>query len=156
MTVERKTLPEQHYLYVERETAMDGAAIAAAMGSGFGEVHGFVQAQNITPLAMPSAIYTAFPKDGKMTFRAAFFVGADDAAKAEGAVKAASIPAGDVATATHVGSYMTLSETHQKVWAHMDAEGWTKGALIWETYVDDPTLVPEAEVRTDVSRTIDD
>jgi hypothetical protein len=35
MEFTRKSLPEQHYLYVDRETAMDQMSIGEAMGLGF-------------------------------------------------------------------------------------------------------------------------
>ncbi len=59
MTIERKTLPDQHYLYVDREASYSGGNdIANAMASGFGEVFGFTGQHGITPLTMPASIST--------------------------------------------------------------------------------------------------
>ena len=48
----RKTLPEQHYIYVDKEVPY-GPEISDAMGAAFGEVFGFIGQNGITPLAMP-------------------------------------------------------------------------------------------------------
>lgn len=152
MEFTRKQLPEQHYLYVDRETAMDAQSIGAAMGSGFGEVFGFTQEKGITPLTMPSSIYLEMPSDGKMKFRAAVFVSADDAAKAEGNVKAGVMPAGEAVTGTHVGPYATLNQSHKALWDYVEKEGLGKAMPVWEIYVDDPQKTPEAELRTEIYR----
>lgn len=152
MEFTRKQLPEQHYLYVDRETAMDPQSISAAMGSGFCEVFGFTQEKGVAPLTMPSSIYLEMPSDGKMKFRAAVFVSADDAAKAEGNVKAGVLPAGEVATGTHVGPYASLNQSHKALWDYVEKEGLGKAMPVWEIYVDDPTKTPEAELRTEIYR----
>ncbi|MGB3627134.1 MAG: GyrI-like domain-containing protein [Henriciella sp.] len=153
MNIEKKTLPEQHYIYVDRESPM-GPEIAEAMGSGFGEVFGFVAQAGITPLSMPMTLYTAMPSGSTMTFRAGVIVSAEDAAKASGNVKAATIPAGEAVTATHVGPYTNMNVTHQSLWAHCDEKGYTKAMPVWEVYVDDPGEVPEAELRTEIYRAV--
>lgn len=154
MSIEKTTLPEQHYLYVDRETEFVPEAISAAIGSGFEEVFGLVGASQIQPLSAPITLYTDMPNGPKMVFRAGVFVSAEDAAKASGNVKAATIPAGDAVTATHVGAYARLNETHKALWDHCDASGFTKMMPVWEVYVDDPTDVPEAELKTVLYRAV--
>ncbi len=149
----RKSLPEQHYLYVDREASFDAKSIGDAMASGFGEVFGFTQAKGVTPLTMPASIYMDMPSD-KMAFRAAVFVSAEDAAKAEGAVKADVMPAGDAVTTTHVGPYASLNQSHKALWDYVEKEGLTKAMPVWEIYVDDPTKTPEAELRTEIFRSV--
>ncbi len=151
MDITRKSLPEQHYLYVDREASFtEPGAIAGAMQSGFGEVFGFTQGAGIQPLTMPSSIYVEMPSGDKMSFRAAVFVTPEDAAKAEGNVLAGVIPACDVLAATHTGAYATMHETHKAMWDHAEKEGLAKTMPAWEIYVDDPTTKPEAEVRTEI------
>ncbi|MEM6666656.1 MAG: GyrI-like domain-containing protein, partial [Pseudomonadota bacterium] len=123
MDIQQITLPEQHYIYVERSSTMDGEEIAAAMGSGFGEVYGFTQAKGIDPLAMPMAVYVDMPSDGKMSMRLGFFVSPEDTGKVEGEIKSAVMPAGKAVKAVHVGPYAGLNQTHGAVWAHIEAEG---------------------------------
>ena len=153
MKFERKTLPEQHYIYVDRECGFDGTEIGNAMSSGFGEVFGFNQAKGIKPLSMPMSVYMEMPGD-KLKFRAGVMVTPEDAAKAEGAVKSAVMPAGDVVTGTHVGAYASLNQSHRALWDYVEKEGLPKAMPVWEIYVDDPTTKPEEEVRTEIFRAI--
>ncbi len=150
----RKTLPEQHYIYVEREASMTGTEIADAMASGFGEVFSFKEKNGVKPLSMPTAIYMDMPDGEKMMFRAGFFVSAEDAARAEGQIQSGVMPAGEAFMATHVGPYAKLHETHKALWDHMEAEGVERAMPVWEVYIDDPTTVPEMEIRTEVFRAI--
>ncbi|MAT33950.1 MAG: hypothetical protein CMK06_02215 [Ponticaulis sp.] len=153
MKIERVELPEQHYLYVDREVDFTNpAAIGEAMGSAFGEVFGFIGAQELTPLSMPMALYLEMPEDGKMRFRGGVFVSAEDASKAHGSVSADHIPAGPTFKALHVGPYSSLNETHKALWDHMATQGISGAMPVWEIYVDDPTAVPENECRTEICR----
>lgn len=153
MEFERKTLPEQHYLYVDRECAFDAKSIGEAMASGFGEVFGFTQGKGITPLSMPTSIYMEMPSD-KLRFRAGVFVSADDAARAEEPVKACVMPAGEVVTATHVGPYATLNQSHKALWDYVEKQGLPTAMPVWEIYVDDPAKTPEADLRTEIYRAL--
>ncbi|MEL6258776.1 MAG: GyrI-like domain-containing protein [Pseudomonadota bacterium] len=154
MDIEKIDLPEQHYIYVDRTATFSGDEIAKAMESGFGEVFGFCAQHGIEGLAMPMAVYMEMPTGDRMAFRAAVFVSAENAARAEGEVKAATMPAGQAFKTTHVGPYMTLNQTHTAMWDHMAAQGIEKAMPVWEIYVDDPTTKPEAEVRTEVYRAL--
>ena len=155
MTIERKSLSEQHYIYVDREASFSGGtAIADAMASGFGEVFAFTQAAGIEPLSMPVSLYMEMPSGDKMTFRAAVFVSKENAAKAEGTVNASTIPAGDAVTTTHVGPYASLNQSHKALWDYCDEHNLTKGMPVWEVYVDDPTTTPESDVRTEIFRSV--
>ena len=154
MSIQRTTLPEQHYVYVEREASYDGAEIAEAMGSGFGEVFMFTEQSGIERLSMPAAIYMDMPAGDKMAFRTAIFISAEDATRATGNIKAATMPAGDVMTTTHTGSYATMNQSHQALWQHMESNAIPAAMPVWEVYVDDPTTKPEGEVRTEIYRKI--
>ena len=154
MTFERKTLPEQHYLYVDREASLSGPEIASAMASGFGELFGFAKEKGVNPLAMPMSVYMEMPAGDKMAFRASVFVSAEDAKRAEGEIKAGVMPAGEVFTTTHIGPYANLNQTHKALWDHIEAQGISKAMPVWEIYVDDPASTEEAELRTEVYRAI--
>ncbi len=148
----RKTLPQQHYIFVERKASMTGTEIADAMASGFGEVFSFKEKLGIEPLSMPTAIYTEMPAGDQMAFRTGFFVSAEDAARAEGPVQSGVIMAGEAFTTTHAGPYANLHETHKALWDHMEAQGVEGATPFWEVYIDDPTTTPEAELRTEILR----
>lgn len=152
MDISQVTLPEQHYLYVDKECPY-GPEIATAMGEGFAAVFGFVGQHGITPLAMPMSVYLGMDPT-ILRFRAAVIVSADDAAKATGDIKSDVLPAGPAMTTTHVGSYDAMSDTHSQMWNHMEAEGIAGGMPVWEIYVDDPGNTPVDTLRTEIYRTI--
>ena len=154
MNIERKTLPEQHYLYVDRVSSLSGAEIGAAMASGFGEVFGFAAQKGIKPLAMPMSVYLEMPSGSQMAFRTGVLVSAEDAKRAEGQVKAGTMPAGDVCMTTHVGPYASLNQTHKALWDELSAQGISKAMPVWEIYIDDPQSTPEEKLRTEIYRAI--
>lgn len=155
MQLERKTLPEQHYLYVDRKAGFTGTEIADAMASGFGEVFVFIQSQGIQARGMPMSLYMEMPDGDQMAFRCGMMVSAEDAQKASGSVLAGVIPAGDVVTGVHVGSYANLNVSHKALWDYCDEHGFTKTMPVWEHYVDDPTTVAEDAIRTEIYRRVE-
>jgi len=147
MAFERKTLPAQTYVYVERTTPM--AQIAEAMGSGFGEVFGTLGAKGITPLSMPMSVY--YEMADPMTFRVGAMVSEEDAA-ASGL--ASDVLPTEVVEGLHTGPYSGLGQTHQALWGHMEAEGMSPISPVWEVYLDDPTDTDEASLRTAIFRAV--
>lgn len=151
MEFTRTNLPEQHYIYVDRECAY-GPEIAQAMGSAFGEVFGAIGPLGITPLSMPISVYTGMdPKI--LRFRGGVIVSAEDAAKVSGPIRSDVLPT-DVVTATHVGPYDTLNVTHEALWSHMEQQGIPATMPVWEVYVDDPDKVSPDAIRTEVYRAV--
>ena len=152
MDFKRVTLPEQHYVYVERECPY-GPEIAEAMGSAFGEVFSFVGDNGLTALAMPMSVYLGMDPT-VLRFRGGVIVSAEDAKKVEGNIKADVLPAGEAMTVTHRGPYAEMNQTHQALWKHMEDAGIPGEMPIWEIYVDDPDHVPEVACRTEIYRRI--
>ncbi len=144
----RKTLPEQHYIYVDKEVPY-GPEISDAMGAAFGEVFGFIGQNGITPLAMPMSVYMGMDPE-ILRFRGGVIVSAEDAARASGTIKAATIPAGDAMHVVHVGDYGALGDTHKAMWDHMKDQGINGTMPVWEIYIDDPGEVAQDKVRTEI------
>lgn len=153
MDFERRHFESQPYIYVDGECAYEAAEISAAMGAGFGQIMGFVSANDIRPLSMPMTVYVSMASD-KLRFRAGILVSDEDAAKAEGDVKADNLPEGDAMCGLHIGSYSKLSESHQAMWSHMKENGIEAVMPVWEIYVDDPGQVEESALRTEFYRAI--
>lgn len=149
----RRATDSHPYLYVDRECGFEGGQIARAMASGFGDVLAFMAKNTIKPVSMPMSLYPEMPTD-KMRFRVGFLVSSDDAAKASGAVKAATLPDGEAMTGTHVGAYAGLGASHRAMWDHMQAEGIAAQGAVWEIYVDDPQATDEEDLRTEIFRSI--
>ena len=123
------------------------------MGSAFGEVFGFLGQNGITPLSQPMSVYMEMDPS-ILRFRGAVLVSAQDAARASGSIKAATLPKGPAMKAVHVGPYAQIGDSHKALWAHMEGAGLKPQMPVWEIYVDDPGEVAEAELRTEIFRAI--
>jgi len=152
MKFTRKTFAAQPYIYVEKTT--DYVRIAEAMGAAFGTVFGFVGQHGITPQSMPMTVYLDMPKGSQLSFRSGVLVSPEDAARARGDIKADTLPAGDAMTATHVGPYASLNQSHGALWKHLEDTGIASSMPVWEIYTDDPDKVDEARLRTKIHRKI--
>ena len=149
MTFERKSLPPQHYVYVEIETPM--SEIGEAMGPAFGQVFGWVGAEGVAPLSMPMCVYHEM--SDPITFRAGVMLSEADAARAKGPIKSGVLPT-EAVTGIHTGAYSGLGGTHKALWSHMEKAGLTPAMPVWEVYIDDPGEVAEETLRTEIYRAV--
>lgn len=60
------------------------------------------------------------------------------------------LPGGPAAVAVHRGSYDGLPSTYEALHDWIHAQGRDAGPAPWESYVDDPEEVAQAELRTEV------
>jgi effector-binding domain-containing protein len=74
-------------------------------------------------------------------FRAAFLVSPEDAAKAEGDVKADVRPASKVLNFICLGRYPTLRGSHDVMINYLEANAMTFGAPTWAIYLNDPDSI---------------
>ncbi len=152
MEFERVMLPEQPYLFVERECEM--SEIGQAMGSAFAELFDFLARHGIQPQSAPIAVYPQMPSGSSVRFHCGAFVSPGDLGKADRLVYGATLPEGPAMKTVHVGPYANLNQTHQAMWDRITEEDLDGAMPIWEVYVDDPQKTPEAEMRTEVYRAL--
>ena len=122
--------------------------ITEVMGPLFGEVHGHMQQSGREPAGMPFTIYHAM--DGNTLD---LECGMPVASPMDGAgrVKAGELPAGKVATVTHMGPYDELPQAWAALMEWMGAQGLQPAGAPWEVYVTDPGAEPDqSKWRTDI------
>ena len=140
---------EQDYLYVTKRSSMKPEEIGKVMGEAFWEVWNFMQEKGIKPAGGALSVYYDYSQD-EMEFRTGFAIAPEDAAKAEGAIKADKTPATRVAHALHTGPYAGMQQTYGKIMGEMQWAGHRYGKPTWEIYLNDPDTTPEAELKTEI------
>jgi len=125
------------------------AAISDALGKAYFQILGFIDDNNLTEAGAPLSITRSF-NGAEMVFDAAIPVRGvgEKALKPRGGVKISQTYAGPVIRIRHVGSYKLLSSTHRKVSAYLAALGIERNGAAWESYVSDPSKVPEQDLLT--------
>ena len=68
----------------------------------------------------------------------------------EGEMAASELPGGPTAITVHRGSYDGLAQTYQRLHDWIHAQGREEGTAPWESYVDGPSEVDTADMRTEV------
>ncbi len=144
-----RDVTETPYLYAERTCSMDPAVISQHMGSAFQQVWQFMQDNSIAPAGAPLSVYYHYSPD-TLRFRSGFAVAGDDAAKAQGDVKADTLPAGRVLHFIHKGSYATLRDDYGEMMQYLSEKGLQVGTPTWEVYINDPAEVPEEDLLTEI------
>ena len=136
----------QPILGIRATTSMD--KIAQLMGSLFGEVHGYIQQQGQTPAGMPLTRYHSM--DGKTVELECALPVASPIAGTD-RIQACELPAGTVATVTHMGPYDNLPKTWGGLTEWMKSQGLEAAGAPWEVYVTDPGAEPDqSKWRTDI------
>jgi effector-binding domain-containing protein len=139
------TVPERHFAAVRTSTTF--ADIPGFMDTAFQRV-----AEHLGPLGLlgdgPAAAKYADmdPAAGRVTVSAGFVV--PEPVEGDGTIVADVLPAGEVATTTHMGSYARVSEAYDAIAAAMALHGRELDeSTMWEEYWSPPGT-PDEETKT--------
>ena len=149
LKIEQLVVEATDIAYLPTRSAPEPAAISEAMGDAYFEILSFIDRQGLAEAGAPIAITRSF-SGAELLFDAAIPVrGVDDSTPRDGtSVRVGRTYAGNVIRVRHVGSYRSLGATHRKIAAYLAALGLERAADAWESYVSDPTKVPESELLT--------
>ncbi|MDP9469013.1 MAG: GyrI-like domain-containing protein [Chloroflexota bacterium] len=67
-----------------------------------------------------------------------------------GEVGSGELPGGPAAVTLHMGSYPGLGAAYERLREWIPAQGHAPGGAPWESYINDPTEVGDADLRTEV------
>ena len=139
-------LDAQPILGIRTKTTMN--ELAQIMGPLFGEVFGYIQQHGQAPGGMPLARYHSMDGDA-VELECAIPVASPLAGTDR--IQACELPAGTVATVTHMGPYDDLPGTWAALTEWMKTEGLQAAGAPWEVYVTDPGAEPDqSKWRTDI------
>lgn len=149
LEIEQLVIAASTIAYLPTSSAPDPASISDAIGKAYFQILGFIDARGLSEAGAPLSITRSF-SGAELHFDAAIPVrGASADLPRDGSgVRIGNTPAGSVIRVRHVGSYRELAETHHKIAAYLAALGIERTGDAWESYVSDPTKVPEAELLT--------
>lgn len=149
LEIERLVVEAKEIAYLSAASPPDPASVSEAMGRAYFRILNFIDKHGLANAGAPLSITRSF-SGSNLLFDAAIPVqGVTDATpRNEAGVKIGTTHAGTVIRAKHLGSYRGLGQTHQKIAAYLAALGLERDGVAWESYVSDPTKVPEAEMLT--------
>lgn len=149
LEIERLVVEAEEIAYLSAASPPDPASVSEAMGRAYFRILNFIDKHGLANAGAPLSITRSF-SGSNLLFDAAIPVqGVTDATpRNEAGVKIGTTHAGTVIRAKHLGSYRGLGQTHQKIAAYLAALGLERDGVAWESYVSDPTKVPEAEMLT--------
>ncbi len=151
LDVEHLVVEQVQIAYLPTTSLPEPAAISEAMGKAYFEILSFIDTHGLTEAGAALSIVRGFA-GSQLRFDAAIPVRGitEETPRGSAAVKLGSTYSGPAIRVRHVGSYRQLGTTHRKLAAYLTALGLERNGDAWETYVSDPTRVPEAELLTDV------
>lgn len=122
--------------------------IKEVIGALFGEIMEHFTRNGLAPAGMPFTIYHEMDAE-----RLEMECGMPVASPVEGTerVRPGELPAGKVATVTHMGPYEQLGQTWSALMKWIEDEGLQPAGAPWEVYVTDPGEEPDqSKWRTDI------
>jgi effector-binding domain-containing protein len=140
-------LVAQPMVYVTATVSM--AEIPQFMGTAFETLGQFLGVSGVRALGAPLAVYHDWSGENSVV-DVGFPVSAEDAKKASGKVLAGMTPGGHALKVVHVGPYDDFPATYAAIAAAMKAAGIPEGSRMWEVYIGEPGVTPEAELITEI------
>jgi effector-binding domain-containing protein len=150
--IELRKITPRSYVGIRRTVKQE--EIGPACSDILPRVAKWLAAKGLSPAGPPIILYHAFdPKTGEYDAQPGFFVAAPVAG--EGDITSGETAGGEALTTLHVGSYATLPETWEKVFAQARAVKRRVSKSSWEVYLNTPADVPASELRTEIYVPVD-
>ncbi len=147
-----KELEDASVASLKVETTLE--TIAGQIGEGFGKLHHAVLGQGQQISGAPFIVYHDII-DEETPGTIEICAPVSEPIADSGEVKAATIKGGPMATTMHKGRYSEVGPAYHALSTWMSDHGHVPAGPPRETYLNDPTQVPESDLLTEVSWPID-
>lgn len=149
LEVEHLVVESGDIAYLPTSSEPLARAISDALGAAYFQVLSYIDEHGLQEAGAPISISRAY-SGAELRFDAAVPVRGikSDAPAGPDSVKLGRSYGGPVIRVKHLGSYLTLGRTHDKIAAYLAALGLERNGDAWEAYVSDPTRTPEDELLT--------
>lgn len=139
-------IESQSIVGIRATTSME--EIAQVIGALFGEIMEYLTGNGLAPAGMPFTIYHEMDHE---TLEMECGMPVASTVEGTGRVRPGELPAGKVATVTHMGPYEQLGQTWSALKEWMDEAGLEAAGAPWEVYMTDPGEEPDpSKWRTDI------
>lgn len=146
LNFETRRVEAQPILGIRATSTME--KLPEILGSLFGEVYEYIQQSGQQPTGMPFSRYHSMD-GGTVDLECGMPVAS--AMEGTGRVQAGELPAGTVATVTHLGPYDNLPQSWSALTEWMGSQGLQPAGAPWEVYATDPGAEPDqSKWRTDI------
>jgi AraC family transcriptional regulator len=146
LSIARQELTAQPILFVRMRAARH--ELSTAIGQGLGKAYPLALSSGAAVVGRP---FTRYLTTGPGLYNIEVGMPVSGTPAGQGDVEAGSLPGGAVAVAVHGGSYEQLSETYAALERWIEENGHSTAGAPWESYITDPTELPDpADWRTEV------
>lgn len=149
--IQRSVVMPLDIAYLTASSLPNASDLSEAMGDAYFKILAYIDRHGLYEAGPPLSITRRF-SGSRLVFDAAIPVRGvqPETPVSENGIQLGKTYGGPVVRGRHVGSYGTLSETHEKIAAYLAVHGVSRAGDAWEAYVSDPARTPEDELITDV------
>jgi effector-binding domain-containing protein len=122
--------------------------IAPLFNSGFREILELLKTQGLTPVGPPFARYYNMDMNA---VDVEFGFPVPGSANGNGRVSNSSTPSGNAATSIYIGPYEEIEPAYDALMKWADDNGRTLSGEAYEIYLNDPSVTPPDQLKTQVS-----
>ncbi len=143
------TVDAQALLYVSNKVDFDADKISQAMAQDYAKLVGFMAEKQLNFAGPPLAITIGgSPEEGFWAFEAAMPIDIPAEVDDSSEIKFKQSYSGKAVKLVHIGSYMSMSSSYEKLAKYVMDNGLEMNGNVWEQYISDPGVTAEKDLIT--------
>lgn len=119
--------------------------LPSMLGQSYGAIMAYLGQLGKQPAGMP---FVAYYNQDMQDLDVEIGIPTAEILSGDGDIYGAEIPAGRVAECTYTGSYNKMQPAYEQLAQFVAEQGVQPTGIAYEMYIDDPSLVPQSELRT--------